>query len=172
MARQSEPMSEFPIHYFAYGSNLNRADMLGRCPGAIAFAPAELVDWRLTFRGVADIEPAPGRSVLGALWRLKPADLHALDRYEGAPNLYERRPLAVQAGDEQLETIAYVITDEDYVGLPSPWYFDRIAQGYADWGLSEVELAEAMRATREELAARGIYRFRADGRKRLRGLIS
>ncbi len=49
--------------YFAYGSNLNRAEMGIRCPDAEPLVPAELVDWRLTFRGVADIEPAGGRTV-------------------------------------------------------------------------------------------------------------
>ena len=84
-------MAELPTYYFAYGSNLNRADTLVRCPGAKPMTVAELAGWRLTFRGVADIEPDASLSVPGALWRLTPEDLRSLDRYEGAPHLYERR---------------------------------------------------------------------------------
>ena len=163
-------MAELPTYYFAYGSNLNRADMLVRCPGAKPLTTAELDGWRLTFRGVADIEPAVGLIVPGALWRLTGPDLRALDRYEGAPHLYERRTVAVDTETGPLEAIAYVMTGDDYPGLPSAWYFERIAQGYRDWGLPRAELASALRTTREELARRGVTRFHPDGRKRLRGV--
>ena len=163
-------MSEPPTYYFAYGSNLNRADMRVRCPGAKALTVAALAGWRLTFRGVADIEPVPGGTVHGALWRLDRTDLRSLDRYEGAPHLYERRLLAVDTESGPLEAIAYVMTSDDYLGLPSPRYFERIARGYDDWGLPRAALASALRATREELAAQGVSRFHPDGRKRLRGL--
>lgn len=163
-------MSESPTYYFAYGSNLNRADMRVRCPGAKALTVAALAGWRLTFRGVADIEPVPGGTVHGALWRLDRTDLRSLDRYEGAPHLYERRLLAVDTESGPLEAIAYVMTSDDYLGLPSPRYFERIARGYDDWGLPRAALASALRATREELAAQGVSRFHPDGRKRLRGL--
>ena len=63
-------MAEPPIYYFAYGSNLNRSEMRVRCPGAKPLTPATLAGWRLTFRGVADIEPAHDAAVPGALWRL------------------------------------------------------------------------------------------------------
>ena len=128
-------MAEPPIYYFAYGSNLNRSEMRVRCPGAKPLTPATLAGWRLTFRGVADIEPAPDAAVPGALWRLDHVDLRSLDRYEGAPHLYERRLLEVDTESGPLEAIAYVMTSDDYLGLPSPWYFERIVEGYADWGL-------------------------------------
>ncbi len=67
------------------------------------------------------------------------------------------------------------MTSDDYLGLPSPWYFERIVEGYADWGLPRDVLSASLRATREELAGRGVTEFRPDGRKtparpdRLRG---
>jgi len=163
-------MAEPPVYYFAYGSNLNRADMRVRCPGAKALTAAVLAGWRLTFRGVADVEPAAGMTVHGALWRLAPGGLRALDRYEGAPHLYEHRSLAVEAESGRLEAVTYVMRDDGYLGLPSPWYFGRIAAGYDDWGLPRAALAAALRATREELAGRGISRFRSDGPRRPRGI--
>jgi gamma-glutamylcyclotransferase (GGCT)/AIG2-like uncharacterized protein YtfP len=163
-------MSQPPLYYFAYGSNLNRADMGKRCPGAKPLTTAALAGWRLTFRGVADIEPEAGETVQGALWRLDRADLRSLDRYEAAPHRYERRALAGDTESGPLEAIAYVMTSDDYLGLPSPWYFERVARGYDDWGLPRAALTSALRATREELASQGVSRFRPDGRKRLRGL--
>jgi hypothetical protein len=164
-------MSEPPIYYFAYGSNLNLSEMHVRCPGAKPLTPATLAGWRLTFRGGGDIEPAHDAVVPGALWRLSHVDRRSLDRYEGAPHLYERRLLEVDTESVPLEAIAYVMTSDDYLGLPSPWYFERIVEGYADWGLPRGVLSVALGSTREELAERGVSDFRPDGRKRLRGLI-
>ena len=164
-------MAQPPIYYFAYGSNLNRGEMSVRCPGAKPLTAASLPGWRLTFRGVADIEPAADRSVPGALWRLLDADVRALDRYEGAPSLYARRIVAVETESGPLDAMTYVMTSDDYLGLPSAWYFERIAEGYRDWGLPLDALRGALTATRIELAERGVSRFSPDGRKRLRGVI-
>ena len=109
-------------------------------------------------------------AVPGALWRLDHVDLRSLDRYEGAPHLYERRLLEVDTESGPLEAITYVMTSDDYLGLPSTWYFERIVEGYADWGLPRDALSASLRATREELAGRGVTEFHPDGRKRLRGL--
>jgi gamma-glutamylcyclotransferase (GGCT)/AIG2-like uncharacterized protein YtfP len=164
-------MAQPPTYYFAYGSNLNKDEMSVRCPGAKPLTAASLLDWRLTFRGVADIEPAADRSVHGALWRLLDADVCALDRYEGAPSLYARRIVMVETQSGPLEAMTYVMTSDDYLGLPSASYFERIATGYRDWGLPYTALRGALTATRAELAERGVSRFSPDGRKRLRGVI-
>ena len=63
------------------------------------------------------------------------------------------------------------MTGDDYLGLPSAWYFERIAQGYRDWGLSQDPLLEALVSTRADLAEAGISRFTPEGRKRLRGVV-
>jgi hypothetical protein len=55
-------------------------------------------------------------------------------------------------------------------GCP-PRYFERIAEGYRDWGLALDALRGALTTTRAELAERGVSRFSRDGRKRLRGVI-
>jgi gamma-glutamylcyclotransferase (GGCT)/AIG2-like uncharacterized protein YtfP len=156
--------------YFAYGSNLNRADMAVRCPGAKPLGRARLEGWRLTFRGVADIEPARGTTVLGALWLLTAADLSSLDRYEGAPSLYCRRDAEVMSDAGPSIAITYVMCDQAYRGLPSDWYLTRIADGYRDWGLPRGPLDQALAHMRAELAVGGAVGFRPDGRKRLRAI--
>ncbi len=165
-----ECVAQPPTYYFAYGSNLNTADLLGRCPGAKALTPARLPEWRLTFRGVADIEPAPGRAVEGALWRLEDEHVRALDRYEGAPSLYAQELIEVETESGPLTAMTYVMTSGDYLGLPSAWYFDRIARGYRDWGLPLAALRLALDETKLELADQGISRYHPDGKKRLRGI--
>ena len=59
--------------YFAYGANLNIANMAQRCPSAVAIEPFYLHDYRLMFSGVATIEPAEGARVPGALWAITEA---------------------------------------------------------------------------------------------------
>ncbi|MFN8161689.1 MAG: gamma-glutamylcyclotransferase family protein [Solirubrobacterales bacterium] len=157
--------------YFAYGSNLSRAGMASRCPGAKPLCRASLGGWRLTFRGVADIEPAPRRSVLGALWLLGPQDLFRLDRYEGAPSLYERREVEVATEKGPRLALAYVMTGDEYLGLPSPHYLRAISRGFRDWGLPPEVLARAVEETAARLERLGPSGYRADGAKRLRAVF-
>lgn len=102
------------ILYFAYGSNLRSAQMNRLCPGHQFLGPARLAAHRLAFTrpdeewqgGVADLLPAGGQEVWGALYRLTPADLAGLDAYEGfdpshraAENAYLRRTIEVTGTD-------------------------------------------------------------------------
>ena len=157
--------------YFAYGSNLNRADMRVRCPGADPVEPARLHGWRLAFRGVADIERAPGEAVEGALWRLTPACVRSLDRYEGAPSHYRRLAVEVETASGPRGAMTYVMTSQRYLGLPSAHYRETIAQGFRDWDLPIASLDHAVEAARRRLHALGVERFRSDGRKRLRAIL-
>lgn len=163
---------EQPALYFAYGSNLNEADMALRCPGARPDVVARLEGWRLTFHGVANIEPAPGRRVHGALWWLDHRDLTALDAYEGAPSFYHRRTVEVQTDAGPRTAMTYVMPRPTYVGLPSDWYFERIREGYERWDLPLDELERALAESRADLDRRGIAQYEPDGRKRLRAIIA
>lgn len=82
--------------YFAFGSNMNRPQMARRCPSAVLVGAAELPDWRLASRGVADVERAKGATVHGAIWRLTSECIEALDRYEGYPTFYGREVVRVR----------------------------------------------------------------------------
>ena len=127
--------------YFAYGSNLNLKQMLARCPTAVLVRPFVINDWRLVFRDVADIEPAPGSVVHGALYKVTPKDVKALDRYEGVKaGLYRQVSFRIRGTDEA--GFFYRMND-DYIFPPSRGYYDTIDEGYLDWKLpiSELELA-------------------------------
>ena len=156
-------------NYFAYGSNLNFEGMAGRCADAVPAGAATLEHWALTFRGVADIERVRGRLTHGALWGISDHDLERLDRYEGYPSLYRRRLVSVRVGERLVGALTYVM-DDDYQGLPSPFYYETIEQGYEQWDLPLAALEEAAARARDRLEEAGLSRFEPDGRKRLRAV--
>src|SRR5438046_10679236 len=80
--------------HFAYGSNMSRALLGARCPGAVALGVATLSGWRFVINpdGVGSIAPHPGALLRGVLWRVTLRDLVALNAYEGGDTeLYLRR---------------------------------------------------------------------------------
>lgn len=76
------------VGYFAYGSNMDAAQMARRCPGAKVVGTATLRGWRVVERLYADIERCPGADVRGVVYRLGMADWETLCRYEGEPRVY------------------------------------------------------------------------------------
>ena len=134
-----------PHHlYFAYGSNLNDRDLRYRCPHARPVAPARLEGWRLVFRRVADIEPAAGRVVPGALWKLSDRDLANLDRYEGVPSHYVRRSVVADTAAGATSPITYVMARSDPKLPPPGSYLRCIEEGYRHWALPLDELERAV----------------------------
>ena len=59
-----------PYLYAAYGSNLHEKQMLARCPRAERVSVIMLPDYRLVFRGVADVEECEGSEVPVGLWSI------------------------------------------------------------------------------------------------------
>jgi hypothetical protein len=138
--------------YIAYGSNLNLPQMAHRCPTAKPVGTAELKDHELLFRGVrrggvATVEPRMGASVPILLWKLKPKDETALDRYEGYPNLYGKRMMEVDLDGRAVSAMIYVMTPGHEAGYPSDYYLDVIAEGYKTAGFDLSVLAAAVERT-------------------------
>jgi gamma-glutamylcyclotransferase (GGCT)/AIG2-like uncharacterized protein YtfP len=133
------------VIYFAYGANLNLQGMRYRCPQATPLMPYTLKDWRLSFSGVATIQPEPGSSVDGALWTITDDCEKSLDTFEGFPTLYRKHH--VQTADHN---IMFYIMNHDEPGEPSLGYLMTIAEGYQDWALPLDNLWNAVRTTQEE----------------------
>ena len=138
-------MSKEKRYYIAYGSNLNAAQMVRRCPGAKPIGTAELEHNTLYFRGSGSgyyltIEPKIGSRVPVAVWEVTAEDEKALDRYEGYPRFYYKHDfdLAVTLLDsrttKELRCFAYIMTEGRDVGLPTPYYMETCIQGYRDFG--------------------------------------
>jgi gamma-glutamylcyclotransferase (GGCT)/AIG2-like uncharacterized protein YtfP len=157
--------------YFAYGSNLDPNGMGRRCPTAVVVGRAALPDYRLTFRGVADIEPAAGKRVEGALWLCTAKDVDRLDRYEGVSGgFYRREWLQVQCNGKHVDALVYVMnpTDLDDLSLPARSYLASVARGYRAHGLPISKLRAALSRSRARVEANGVTKMRSDGRKRMR----
>ena len=131
-------MVTFAMLYFAYGANLCKELIEGRCPGVIPLTAAALEDYRLAFvgssrrwegGGVATIIRAEGSRVFGALYEVRRVHEVALDRYEGVPNFYAKQFVPID-GKSAL-TYVNVLADEN---PPCKSYIETIRKGYADWG--------------------------------------
>lgn len=134
--------------YFAYGSNLNKAQMSRRCPAAIPVGPLILPNARLVFRGVADIEWHATRSVHGGLWHVTRACERELDVYEGVRGgLYRKEYLQLKVsrnGQTVVEPCLVYLMNRSGESAPSVGYFEIILRGFADFGLDESPLWAAV----------------------------
>lgn len=132
-------------YYFAYGSNLNKAQMAVRCPNATPVGKIVVQNTRLVFRGVADIETKKGASVQGAIWKITRKCEAALDRYEGVRSgLYRKEYIKIRVVDKNGgvhdgDALVYIMTSTN-TAPPSDFYLDVIRRGYADFGLDVAQL--------------------------------
>ncbi|MEP0813282.1 MAG: gamma-glutamylcyclotransferase [bacterium] len=134
--------------YFAYASNLFKAQMAVRCRQSVPVRAAVLEGYQLAFvgesvrwdgGGTATIIPKEGASVPGALYELSVTDERSLDRFEGVPTVYDR--LEIEIDGEKAYT--YIGRSTDF-RPPSERYLDTIRKGYRDWGHPEDPLDAIM----------------------------
>lgn len=132
--------------HFAYGSNLDWAQMRGRCPSARFIAVARLDDHRFAITryskkrrcGVADVVTSAGQVVWGVVYSVGEEDVPTLDCCEGAPFSYRRvqRFVTALASTERLTVQLYVANPQH--GAPPPpnqAYRSLIVNGARFWGL-------------------------------------
>nr|BCX00946.1 MAG: gamma-glutamylcyclotransferase [Bacteroidota bacterium] len=114
------------VYFFAYGHNMNVANLKRAGIEPMEQQPAVLEDFRLVFNkpgprpgeGYANIEPDPGSRVEGVLYSLQEQDLEKLDSLVGTPHAYERHTLPVRTAEG--ETVrAYVYRANPAVVRPN-----------------------------------------------------
>jgi hypothetical protein len=144
--------------YFAYGSNLDEAQMAIRCPDARFVGIAQLPNHRICFPrrspirncAVASIERAIGETVWGVLYDLTLEDFERLDAREGFDpsrpedtNRYNRTSIVVETlrGD-WIQTETYVAMPEPDPGLPSIDYLSQIIYSAMRLGFPESYMAK------------------------------
>ena len=127
--------------YFAYGSNLDGAQMRARCPSARPLGRTRLPGHALAFGGfsgrwggaVASVVRARGQAVEGVLYALSAADRRALDGFEGAPGVYERvaRVVTAESGARR-RAFVYVLREPGPVAAaaPAPRYLAAVLRAY------------------------------------------
>ena len=133
------------MYYFAYGSNLNRKQMLEHCPDSKPGFLATLHNYKLVFvgwsrqwrGGVASIKPFRGERVIGVIYKISEGDLRRLDKYEGSPSNYNRlKVTAFNEGGEAVEATTYIKSGQLEETLPSKEYLAMMQLGYRDWGIA------------------------------------
>lgn len=138
-----------PFLYFGYGSSMDADRMRQTAPHARLIGPARLDGHALAFSieskntwhgGVADILPAPGDEVWGALWLVPPEESHALDEHEGVfrdPPAYRRVTVEVTtpAGDRVRCRSYQVVAPDPRTPPPSKAFRDTLVRGARTVGL-------------------------------------
>lgn len=118
--------------YFAYGSNMDLSAMKTRCPGSEVIGPARLQGYRFALMkrsGYATVRAARASVVHGLLFRLAPADVAPLDRYEDiAHNLYVKaiQPVIPSDGKGARGALVYLGGELADGGEPPPGYMEAI----------------------------------------------
>jgi hypothetical protein len=133
--------------HFAYGSNMSRAQMGARCPGARALGTATLPHWRFIIgvEGHGSIARWPGAIVHGVLWRLRPRELAAINAYENIDSgLYLRRMVAVRYQTCLLPALVYILRRPGR-GKPRPGYVHLVIEAARDWEMPDRYVAALRR---------------------------
>lgn len=133
--------------YFAYGSNMSRALMRRQCPDGTEIGRASLAGYRfiVTVDGYASIVPHPGGIVHGALWRLTPRDMAALNAYESLDSgLYVRTTLPIHSGKKRVAAMVYIASAR-VEGSPRPGYLEAVIEAARDWKLPEAYVRSLVR---------------------------
>ena len=119
------------MNYFAYAANLNREQMLERCPDSKPMLVAALHDYVMIFvgkskkwrGGAATIKPLRGGMVLGAVYDASERDLKQLDEYESEVGRYKRLNVTVFRKDGRpVEAITYIKSARLKEAQPSKEY--------------------------------------------------
>ena len=132
--------------YIAYGSNMNVEQMSRRCPNAKPIGKMVLKNYKLVFKGVADIEKSESAEVPVVVWEITKECEKALDIYEGYPRLYRKEYVQIEINGKIELAMVYVM---NYAkgAKPSEYYYNVIKQGYKDFGIEteplEMALAES-----------------------------
>ena len=123
--------------YFAYGANMDIADMAKRAPNSKPLGLARLPRHRFIImkEGYASVVRDPRAVVHGMLWDLALTDLRPLDKFEGVDRgLYSKinQPVIVAGGAKR--ALIYVASSAE-PGKPRPEYLESILKAAAEVGL-------------------------------------
>jgi gamma-glutamylcyclotransferase (GGCT)/AIG2-like uncharacterized protein YtfP len=126
-------------HYFAYGSNMDRAHMAKLCPRAEALGTAVVREhcFFIAHSGYGSVARKRNSLVCGVLWKIAARDIAALDAYEAVgEGLYRHAVLPVHFGGKLLRALVYVAMDAR-PGRASARYRATVLNAAGDWALPE-----------------------------------
>jgi len=124
--------------------NTNPTSMTWRCPGAIPFGHARLLDHEFRFSYHADVVVSPGESVDGVLWLIDEDHLADLDALEGHPTYYDRAILPVEYQGNIVMAECYRMQPDNIENHPSQGYLNMILEGYQEYDIPEDQIWAAL----------------------------
>ena len=124
--------------------NTNPTSMTWRCPGAIPFGAARLLDHEFRFSYHADVVSSPGNSVDGVLWLIDQDHLADLDALESYPTYYDRVILPVEYQGNIIMAECYRMQPDNIEGVPSRGYLDMILEGYREYDIPNDQIWTAL----------------------------
>ena len=127
-------------YYIAYGIDMHLSQMTYRCPRAVLLGKSQLENYALRFRGhpfnaFVTVEPTQNENVPILIWKIQKSDEVSLDRYKGYLHVYEKRDMNVILNGEQISALAYVMTSNHDLGMPSREYLQTIIDAYRQAGV-------------------------------------
>lgn len=106
------------ILYFAYGSNLNKEQMLKRCPDTVLLSDGILKNYRLNTsrksdkcKGFISIEECNNSIVNGFIFQISQKDLNNLDKFEGCPFVYDRKMVNINYNGKIYKCYCYITSE-------------------------------------------------------------
>src|SRR5687768_17308914 len=121
--------------YFAYGSNMDPANMQRRVLGARVVGPAKLSGFRLAFSvystgwggGAANLELDEQSHVWGVLWEVPADEVDGLEAFQGHPTFYRREDVVVEGPEGPAIAWTYRVAHQEgsYV-RPTDEYVQRM----------------------------------------------
>lgn len=137
--------------YFAYGSNMLPARLIGRCPSAKVVGLGVARAWSLEFSkaskdgsGKATLVVAPNSAVPGVIFEIDLGERQYLDLHEGVGFGYRRDDAFAVEGSPAI-TSTYLGTALDEEVRPYDWYLATIIAGAEHHGLDAGHIAALRR---------------------------
>ena len=147
-------MKKNAYNYFAYGSNMNLAQMKQRCSGSKVLGIACLPGYKVGFYGYSAIWDGaqetvvsdPQSEVWGVLYEMQVFDWEALDgyqdaRFDGAGQYFHYPVEVIDREQGLIKAMIYKKNILNEAKSPSAEYLDFIVQGAKEQGLPEEYIA-------------------------------
>jgi gamma-glutamylcyclotransferase (GGCT)/AIG2-like uncharacterized protein YtfP len=130
--------------YFAYGSNIDQAQMRDRCPTATIKGIGKLPGHKfiINCHGVATVTSGKESTVYGILWNITEANEERLDIYEGVKQgFYTKSQIEIETELEKVFSLIYLASDSE-LGAPRDDYVEKIVAAAINHGLSDSYIEE------------------------------
>ena len=141
--------------YAAYGSNLNKKQMLERCPASKPYKGLKLDGYRLVFNGVANIEKKIKNNIFIGIYSITKECEKSLDVYEEFPLIYKKRFIFAMVKGKKKKIMFYAMNNRFDYSVPYLKYFNVIKKGYEDWGFDIINLKNAGKHSLDNNTVRG-----------------